>query len=74
MPPGYPIILLKSNYFYMAAVSVKRSIRVILEMYNKYGLHLNDWIEVAVRKIRHNEFHCRMIAYNKPLFRSVAGT
>ena len=27
MPPGYPIILLKSNLFNMAAVSVKRSIR-----------------------------------------------
>ena len=26
MPPGYPIILLKSNEFNMAAVSVKRSI------------------------------------------------
>ena len=28
MPPGHPIILLKSNYFNMAAVSVKRSIEV----------------------------------------------
>ena len=27
MPPGHPIILLKSNSFNMAAVSVKRSIR-----------------------------------------------
>ena len=27
MPPGHPIILLKSNYFNMAAVSIKRSIR-----------------------------------------------
>ena len=26
MPPGHPIIILKSNYFNMAAVSVKRSI------------------------------------------------
>ena len=26
MPPGHPIILLKSNLFNMAAVSVKRSI------------------------------------------------
>ena len=26
MPPGHPIILLKSNKFNMAAVSVKRSI------------------------------------------------
>ena len=43
-------------------------------MSNKYGLHLNDWIEVAVRKRKHNEFHCRMIDYNNPLFRSVAGS
>ena len=28
MPPGHPIILLKSNQFNMAAVSVKRSIKV----------------------------------------------
>ena len=42
-------------------------IRVILEISNKGGLHLNDWTEVAVRKIKHNEFHCRMIAYNKPV-------
>ena len=28
MPPGHPIILLKSNKFNMAAVSVKRSIVV----------------------------------------------
>ena len=28
MPPGHPIILLKSNWFNMAAVSVKRSIRL----------------------------------------------
>ena len=27
VPPGHPIILLKSNKFNMAAVSVKRSIR-----------------------------------------------
>ena len=26
VPPGHPIILLKSNKFYMAAVSVERSI------------------------------------------------
>ena len=42
-------------------------IRVILEISSKGGLHLNDWIEVAVRKIKHNEFHYRMIAYNKPI-------
>ena len=29
MPPGHPIILLKSNSFSMAAVSVKRSIDVL---------------------------------------------
>ena len=29
MPPGHPIILLKSNKFYMAAVSVKRSIYLL---------------------------------------------
>ena len=28
MPPGHPIILLKSNKFNMAAVFVKRSIRI----------------------------------------------
>ena len=42
-------------------------IRVILEISSKGGLHLNDWIEVAVRKIKRNEFHCGMIAYNKPV-------
>ena len=41
-------------------------IRVIFEISNKGVLHLNDWIEVAVRKIKQNGFHCRMIAYNKP--------
>ena len=30
MPPGHPIILLKSNLFNMAAVSVKRSIRAVI--------------------------------------------
>ena len=29
VPPGHPIILLKSNKFNMAAVSVKRSINVV---------------------------------------------
>ena len=29
MPPGHPIILLKSNCFNMAAVSVKRSIKPV---------------------------------------------
>ena len=30
MPPGHPIILLKSNEFNMAAVSVKRSIVALI--------------------------------------------
>ena len=29
MPPGHPIMLVKSNYFNMAAVSVKRSIVLV---------------------------------------------
>ena len=29
MPPGHPIILLKSNLFNMAAVSAKRSIALV---------------------------------------------
>ena len=32
MPPGYPIILLKSNEFNMASVSVKRSIDLSLDL------------------------------------------
>ena len=42
-------------------------IRVILEISSKGRLHLNNWIEVAVCKIKHTEFHCRMIAYKKPV-------
>ena len=37
MPPGHPIILLKSNSFNIAAVSVKRS---IIDMAFTYGRRL----------------------------------
>ena len=41
MPPGHPIILLKSNLFNMAAVSVKMSIRsVITHVSEQIGLPL----------------------------------
>ena len=41
MPPRHPIILLKSNLFNMAAVSVRMSIRsVITHVSNQIGLPL----------------------------------
>ena len=45
MPPGHPIILLKSNYFNMAAVSVKRSIEQTLN----YGVFAERRLDCMAR-------------------------
>ena len=44
VPPGHPIILLKSNKFNMAALSVKRSIN-IEEISYSYCRMLQNWLE-----------------------------
>ena len=49
MPPGHPIILLKSNQFNMAAVSVKRSICVNIE----FRLDKNSRESLHTREFRH---------------------
>ena len=45
MPPGHPIILLKSNYFNMAAVSVKGSI----EQTHNYGVFAEGGLDSMAR-------------------------
>ena len=50
VPPGHPIILLKSNKFNMAAVSVKRSITVTLvaPLRNESELHKHCLVQHAL--------------------------
>ena len=56
MPPRHPIILLKSNWFNMAAVSVKRSINLVGD--GCYVVMLGKWTRgfKPIGKIKYFEF------------------